>query len=182
MMRENQTEELPEETSAASAAAEQFEDDPVLRLGGGGGPGMGKVVLPLLLVAAAVAGVWWMARPSAALAWHQEVDAAVDAARAAGKPVLMYFTADWCPPCQSFKKNVLADGEVEKKLSGEFVLLKVDLTDRGGPNGLIARDYGVTGVPYFIVFDAQGQRVDAIAGAAPAGSFLAWLKQCQQRM
>ena len=89
--------------------------------------------------------------------------------------MLVLFTADWCPPCQQLKKQVLTDPEVADYLKREYVAVKIDLTDRGGPNSMIAQDYGVRYIPTMYIFAPDGQEIDS-SGAQTKSQFLHWVK------
>jgi thiol:disulfide interchange protein len=60
---------------------------------------------------------------------------AFDAARAAGKPVLVKFTANWCLTCQYIEGSVFRDENVWSTLDRDgVVVMKVDLT-HANPDG-----------------------------------------------
>jgi len=59
--------------------------------------------------------------------WLTDYDSAISLAKKEKKNVLVYFTgSDWCSPCKMLKKD-LFESEDFKKLSEEYVLLKVDI-------------------------------------------------------
>jgi thioredoxin 1 len=80
-------------------------------------------------------------------------------------PVLLDFTADWCPPCKMIKP-VLA--QLADELAGRLVVaeLDVDLHPR------TARDAGVLGMPTLNLY-VGGQVVTQVVGARPKVAILA---------
>ncbi|MBI4863093.1 MAG: thioredoxin family protein [Candidatus Riflebacteria bacterium] len=74
-----------------------------------------------------------------------------------GKVTIFDFYSEYCPPCRRIA------GPLEKLVNGnpKLLLRKVDL-NRPGVKGIdwrspVARQYGISGVPYFIMFDEQGK-------------------------
>ena len=92
--------------------------------------------------------IWLVFSPSLAHAgWHDSIDEGAIQAEAERKPMLVLYTADWCPPCKMLKKKTFADAQVAKYLEDNYILIKIDLTDRQSPNQVIAREYEVSSIP-----------------------------------
>lgn len=77
----------------------------------------------------------------------------------ADQPVLVEFTADWCPPCKMIAP-ILHD--IAKQYEGK---LRVGMLDSDANPGIIRR-YGVMGLPTLILF-VGGQPVERIIGYTP---------------
>ncbi|MFF3553355.1 thioredoxin [Streptomyces tsukubensis] len=76
---------------------------------------------------------------------------------AAGRPVLVKFTADWCPPCRQIAP-VLA--EIAREEADRLKVVRLDV-DR---NPLTAQRYGVLSMPTLMVF-RDGEPVHSSVGA-----------------
>lgn len=87
---------------------------------------------------------------------------------------LYFFTADWCPPCTEMKRSVLADSSVRARL-GEFDYIVIDVDD--SKNRPLSDNYGVTGIPHFVITDHAGKPVATRVGGMDKSSFLRFLNQ-----
>ncbi len=67
------------------------------------------------------------------------------------QPVLVDFSAAWCPPCRKMMPVVDA---LSQELAGEAKVVKVDIDE--SPS--VAQRYGVSSIPHFTVFQ-NGQAV-----------------------
>lgn len=85
----------------------------------------------------------------------------VAAAKAANKPVLIDFYADWCIPCHELDERTYTDAKVIEALSG-FTRLKVDMTNADSPESeKIAEEYGIIGVPTLLFIGTDGKEVES---------------------
>jgi thiol:disulfide interchange protein len=124
------------------------------------------VLLWALVIGAVVVMQWPMLKgmyyratsaeaPASAVAWRAGFDAALAESAKTGKPVLPDFTASWCPPCRVMKHDVWPDDRVAAAVNGGYVPVLVDVDDP--QNAEVARRYGVRGIPYILVVDAEGR-------------------------
>jgi len=100
--------------------------------------------------------------------------AAVQASVAAGRPVMMDFSADWCLPCHELELNTFTDPRVVAAAKG-FDRYKVDLTKYDSPEASALRKrFGVTGVPIVVFLGKGGSEVAEarVDGFLPPERFL----------
>lgn len=108
--------------------------------------------------------------------WHASLTKAQELAIQSNRPVLMDFTADWCPPCQAMKKNVLPRQDVAQLLQSRFVPVIIDGTSPNSPNQEIFERHGVQAIPTFIILSPAGKELARATGGMSASEFLAFLQ------
>lgn len=86
--------------------------------------------------------------------------AALEAARAEQKLVLIDFFTTWCPPCKKLDKETWPDPRVAKWLSERTVALKVDAEEDAD----LARLYRVEAYPTIVIAKADGTEIDRLIG------------------
>jgi len=90
---------------------------------------------------------------------------AMSAAKKEGKPVILVFSAAWCPPCQAMKKDVYPS-EAVKAYHDKFIWAYLDVDDSS--NERAAKKAGVSGIPHIQFLDAQGNEVGKqVGGTSP---------------
>ena len=149
-----------------------------------GGPALALVALAVLTAPWALARLpaptGQMANPApaglAAVPWTPEKQAA---AQAAGQPLFLYFTADWCLTCKVNERGALASDAVAAHFQQQGI--KVMVGDWTRPDPAIARfleQRGRAGIPLYLFYAADGTvtelpqllTVNMLTGLASKGS------------
>ncbi len=109
-----------------------------------------------------------------AVTWNKYETKALAAARAANKPVVIDFYADWCLPCKELDEKTFTDAGVVSELD-RFVRVKADLTAaEDATTKALTAEYQILGVPTIVFIDASGnERKDLrLTGFEPPAKFL----------
>jgi thiol:disulfide interchange protein DsbD len=140
-------------------------------------PRLVRAIVTAGLVALA-AWQWLPPRPEAEMEWAPYSTHAIEQAARAGRPVLIDFFADWCPPCHDLDRRVFGRKEVVEA-TASFVRLRADLSDRNSPaTAAISERHIISALPtvVFIAPDGNELRSLRLVGFEPASRFLARLR------
>lgn len=119
------------------------------------------LVLAILLVASQAA---------AATTWKKSYADALKVARAENKLIFVDLFADWCGWCHRFEADIVPT-EVFQKATANMVMLRVDTEDRG-EGAQLAKRYGVSRLPTFLILTPDETIAALIQGYAPAEQFV----------
>jgi thiol:disulfide interchange protein DsbD len=131
-------------------------------------------------VSAAVPAVLPTAAPTeagqgAGVQWVGSEPEAAVRAQAEGKPLLLFFSADWCGPCHRMLRTTFVDPQVVAELR-RLVCARVDVTNWSDEAVTQVRQkYGVYGAPTVVLAGTNGS-IESRAGYLDAGDLLPLLR------
>src|SRR5690606_30643463 len=100
-----------------------------------------------------------------------DLDRELADARAAGKPLMFDFYADWCVSCKEMEKYTFTDPAVQEALA-DFVLLKADVTANDEVDQALMQGVGIRGPAGTLFFvDGAGWRGLRRVGFEKAAAF-----------
>jgi thiol:disulfide interchange protein DsbD len=97
-----------------------------------------------------------------------ELDSAV---KAAARPAMLDFYADWCVSCKEMENLTFSDARVQARLA-QLNLLRADVTANNADDQALLKRFKLFGPPGIIFFDAQGNEVLRVVGYESADTFL----------
>jgi thiol:disulfide interchange protein len=110
--------------------------------------------------------------------WSRDLPAALERARAEGKPVLVTFYADWCVWCRKLESTTLRDNEVRAVLRDRVIPVSLDVDGDGRE---LSNIYRVDGLPTILMLDGSGQEIGRIPGYMSPTGFLEQVQGFLQR-
>jgi thiol-disulfide isomerase/thioredoxin len=113
---------------------------------------------------ATTGGVDWKSPQGAAA-----LDAIVASSRAAGRPLLLYWGAVWCPPCNQLEATLFRRPDFIA-LTRRVVAVHLDGDSPGAQK--LGAQYRVRGYPTVIVFDPRGRELTRLPGEVDAPVYL----------
>ncbi|MCK5145372.1 thioredoxin family protein [bacterium] len=133
-------------------------------------------LLTALLVSAAIGiGCQNESGNKSGIEWQADMEKALALAGANHKPLMIDFTATWCPPCQMMEDSTFQDIRVIEKAQS-FVAVRIDVDEQGeiaNKYHANAGKYGGIGIPNVLFLDAHGDELRHPIGFQGPEIFLA---------
>lgn len=105
--------------------------------------------------------------------WSTDIEGSLQKAAAAGRPVLMEFTADWCMYCKRMEKTTFVDPRVVKFVNQHYVAVRIDADE----HKQLITDLDIKGLPAILVVSPTLQIIERIPGFQTPEALLAKLNR-----
>jgi thiol:disulfide interchange protein DsbD len=106
-----------------------------------------------------------------------QLEARLNEAKAAGKPVVLDYYADWCTDCVRMERSTFLDAGVRAEMA-HFVRVQADLTNADDPQTKALKDrFTVFGPPATVFIASSGKELGRKYGYLDRDALLAILKQ-----
>jgi len=121
-------------------------------------PARGGATIAALVIGAVAFATPLYTSKDTTLVWRPYTPATLNAARAAGQPVFIDFTAAWCLSCQVNERLVLKSADVQHEFSAHNVMLiKADWTQYDPAITQQLAMVGRSGVPTYVLYPAGAE-------------------------
>ena len=105
------------------------------------------------------------------ISWIHDYQNGIDEARQTDKSMMLFFSADWCPPCVEIKKRVFTDtGVIDASKSLVNIYIDVDQKRQ------IMRAHRVRGIPAILFLNPNGEKIGQLGGPRNAKNFVKHMK------
>ena len=81
--------------------------------------------------------------------------------KAAGKPAILDFYADWCVSCKEMERFTFSDSRVRREMEG-LLLVQADVTKNTDADKALLKRFSLFGPPGIIFFDASGREISGL--------------------
>ena len=134
-------------------------------------PSSGSSSSTIIKLAVVIIGGWFAwhflvgPKVSANSSWYEGASgykAALVEQRASGKPVMLYFHADWCGYCALLERDVLSTVTFQRRYGSSLLKVRIN-PEKSGAERSLANDNRVGGYPWVVVVTSN-RTSDPIAG------------------
>ncbi|MEZ6047121.1 MAG: thioredoxin family protein [Planctomycetaceae bacterium] len=109
--------------------------------------------------------------------WKHALGPALEIAEVNNRPIVVFFTASWCGPCQSVKRTTMQNPSVIQKVGANFVPVMLDFDQ----NRQLASQLNVNVVPTILVLNPSADSLLYKVTNTSAGMFVRELESAKQQ-
>ena len=110
--------------------------------------------------------------------WKHDFTGAAKDAKQSGRPLLIHFSASWCPPCRQMEKDVLHHSDVRDLLSRNFVAVMID----SDQHPELIQQFEIKGLPADVVIAPDGVVFPKIEGGRDRKTYLAQMRHVLEQL
>ncbi len=109
------------------------------------------------------------------VAWFEgSADEAFALAKEVGKPLFLYWGAEWCPPCHYLKDKIFSQPDFVER-SRDFIAVYLDGDEEGAQ--VLGEQLDVQGYPTVMVYSAEGEELLRMPSDVPVSRYAAVMER-----
>lgn len=112
------------------------------------------------------------------ISWMNNLKAAQKLSQDTGRPILLHFFSDTCPPCKMMEKNTFPNPMIAETVKSSFIPVKLNVKH----NPREAKMFNVQSVPMDIILSSDGQQLQAAVGGQDANRYRQFLATAQKQL
>jgi len=93
--------------------------------------------------------------------WTYQLDEGLQLARQTGRPILMDFFANWCPPCLELDQFTFSQPQV-RETAKKFIMVKIDCSVDDANCQKATERYEVVGWPTVLFLKSTGEPIEDV--------------------
>ncbi len=102
-------------------------------------------------------------RATKSIVWQPDLRKAQQVAQQTGRPILVFFSADWCTHCDRFKENTLHNATMAEYINRDFVAVQLDFDKETK----VAEILEVEALPSTVIISPEADLLGRVVGAKP---------------
>lgn len=102
-------------------------------------------------------------RAGKSIVWQSDLRKAQQVAQQTGRPILVFFTADWCTHCDRFKESTLHNATMADYINRDFVAVQLDFDKEKKAAEILE----VEALPSTVIISPEADLLGRVVGAKP---------------
>ena len=92
----------------------------------------------------------------------QDLSQAVEAAKGAGKKIILEVGGDWCPDCIALERFINDNEDIFREMANQYFIVKINLSPDNMNEEFLGQYPGFEWVPHFFILKSDGTLIESL--------------------